>query len=122
MTGFNQVGVYNSNSFSVKSTGATLLFTTAPATFAPMMIGIYSPSVNSITVPATLSIGTNSPNYNNIITATQLNALTSGNYYVFNITGTLAPIPANTAIYANVTIAATGTSQNVRVFIMGQHQ
>jgi hypothetical protein len=113
------VHFYASGVVNVKNTGSTLLFTTKPANFAPLQIFMYCIAANSITVPATVSIGTNSPNYNNIVPATLMTAETTGLYYTFVPSNLMPLIPPSTQIFANVTIAATGTSQTISIGIQG---
>jgi hypothetical protein len=107
-----------------KATGLTKIYTTEASTlkFYPTGVVIRATNISGVTTQPTASVGTNSTAYNNIVTGSLLNTLLntlsvgSGSPQPASIS---TPIPGNTDIYVNVTIAAIATNYSYTVEIIG---
>lgn len=102
-------------------TGGVHLFTPA-ANFVPMNTRLQLLGVSGLTLVATISLGTNGSSYTNMCGATLLTGLSVLNN-LLNITmaSPVAMIPANTDVYANISIASTATTYALRATVMGYY-
>lgn len=113
---------FSSGTLNAKTTGAGTLF----ATQTNQKIGITGilftcTAATAITVACTISIGTNSTTNNNIMAATALTGLTTlGQTLYIPITGVISSVAASTNVGYNITVAATGTSQSLIVYVLGR--
>jgi len=104
---------------------STQIYTTLNGTqrFYPTDIVIAGKTVTTFVAVATLSIGTNSATYNNILTAQALTGVTAANKMLrFSLALTaIDSIPPNTAIFANVSVAALAAAYTVDVYVVGYY-
>lgn len=106
----DNVQSFEKQQVAIDSTGATSLGTPGRDWFPREAIVILTEAPSTIGL-CTLSIGTNSPNYNDVLPATLLTVLSVvGTAKRIAILGTSAvsKVPANTEIFAKVSIAASG--------------
>ena len=117
---------FKATSVDAKTVAATQIGTTLANTvlrFHPMFAVIYLKTVDTMLAAATLSFGTNASTYNNIIAATAMTGLTTANdMFRSDITGVVASIASGTAIFVNVTVGATATTELIDVFLYGYYQ
>jgi hypothetical protein len=109
----------------LKTVASTLLFTTENAgkKFIPTRANFIVTAASGLTLPATVSIGTNASSYNNILVATALTGLVAAEKVLPTpLTTAIDRVAANTGIYANVSIAATGISGTLAVDIEGYYE
>lgn len=89
--------------------------------FIPEAVIIECTAATSITIVGTLSVGTNG-GVNDILAATAATGVTTANLVLqIPIVAAIGSIAPNTAISTKVTIAATGTSQVVNVYVTGYY-
>lgn len=108
--------------FNPKSATAQLLFTTDNygLYFYPLFVFIRATASSSITVAATVGLGVTSATYVDILAAAiQTNTVTVRKFAVPQLVIAGTAIPPNTGVYANVTVAATGTSQTLEARLIG---
>lgn len=108
-----------------KVTGARLIavINGAATLFFPYRARVVCRSANAITVPATMSIGTNAPNYNNVYAAGTLTGLTQlGDLLNLPVLASTKVVSQRVAVYANITVAAVGTAQLLRVDLIGDYE
>jgi len=110
---------------NLKNTGATLISATKSnaGNFYARVIRVVITSATAITVPATISIGTNSTSYNNILVATALTALTTvDTILTIPLAAVSSLVASEGEIYANVSVAALGTSISATIDIIGDYE
>lgn len=113
-----------------KNTGNTKIYTIPNTIFRFVPIGVHAEYValaGSIGLAPSIAVGTNSPNYNNIATssslATLLSTLGLTTPSAFTIANNLAPLTANTEVYARVSSAATiFSAYTVRLDLFGYYE
>lgn len=104
-----------------KSSGSTLMQASSQlGKFYPINVAFEIVDVSGLITAATVSIGTNSTTYNNIMAATLLTNLTAI-LDIRNITLNtgLVVLPASTDVYLKVTGAATATTFDFNVYLLG---
>lgn len=113
---------FSATGINAKNTGATTIGTTPNngKQFIVTRVIVECTAASAISVAPVVSVGQNSASYNDIATAVA--ALVVGANTV-NIAAPLAGVAVsvapNTAIKANVSVAATGTSQTLNVHVEG---
>lgn len=112
--------VIQSGSIDAKSVANTLVWTNTGATnFVVSGVSVVCPAATSITVAPTVGIGTASGT-NDIISAAVLTGLTATTKaYKYQVSGSANVIAPAGTLYANLTVAATGTSQSIMVNVTG---
>jgi len=109
-----------------KTVANTTLFTTENGTERcyPVLAIVEATAGSVITVGPTVSIGTNSATFNNILAATSMTlVLLTNTMQVSLATGVLpSSVAANTAVTVRVSVGAVGTSQTLRVTLLGYYQ
>lgn len=123
---------YNNNIIRISKTGIVatgigdyLIDTTENGTqkFYPLFATFSITAANGIVIVPTFSIGTNASTYNNIIPASLLTGLTTIDKMTkIDISSATGIIPANTGIYARVSVPATATNCTVDVHLFGYYK
>lgn len=123
MTYFPELVQLTIKSIDGKAVAATKIGTTVNdgRKFIPMFAIFHVTAATAIVTPCTLSIGTNSSTYNNILAATALTGMTAIDLVMqlgMNAAAS-SVVAANTDIFANITVGATGTSISIDVTLLG---
>lgn len=116
---------FRASGINGKTVAATLLGTTenGTQTFFPLFTVTYLSAATLATVVGVASIGTNSPNYNDIVTALTLTGVTAANKMITTfLTAATVGIPANTAIYLNISTGWVATSATITQEIWGMYR
>lgn len=122
MNYYKEKRIFSIAGVNAKNTGITTVFTTENGTqnFYPTAVYIESTAASSIATPISVCVGTNAASYNNIMAVSAATGLiTSGLHMPLPLSVVTAVVPANTAIVANITIAAVGTSQTITIHVEG---
>lgn len=109
------------SNINAKSIATTTLYT-PPSGKTAIITGaiVRCTAASAITNGPTVSVGMTSSAYSDIFAATALNALTgTTSVYGFSLTGMSVSIAGGTAIKANLSAAATGTSQTISIDLIG---
>jgi hypothetical protein len=110
--------VYTVTGLNMKSTGATTIFTTEGERFHPLFCLAEITAASSLTIGASVSVGTNSSTFNNILAAS-VTGTTVNNMLPNALSALTDSVAPGTAVKANISIAATGTSGTLSVSVIG---
>lgn len=104
-----------------KTTGTKTIFTTAAdqGQFVVVMFIVEVASATAISAGGTVSLGTNSTNYDNIFTGAGVQP-TAAKACTCRVPGaSQVTVDASTALIANLSVAATGTSGTYNYHVIG---
>lgn len=115
---------YTFGGIDAKTATNTHLFTTdAGRKWVTVGAFIRCTAASGVLTVATVSIGSNAATYTDLVAATALTGVTAADLTipVLPVLSVPAIIAGGTAIHANVSVAATGTSQTLEVTIIGYY-
>lgn len=119
----NEFVVFSRGGINAKTVASTVIDTTEDGTrrFVPVMVTVESTASNTVTGGIIASVGTNSATYNNILASKTFDPFTTNQLDCVQCSGLLSSVAPNTDIRINITTGATGTSETMRVDIIGYY-